>query len=501
MCTRHASTDCSSASRCSELEELVDEIVAQGERHLLEEDITQWREDLQRRLKQVQQHPEHGLGFIEEHIRQSSLRLQCLLVQKAMQEKADAVEEKCQECHHALCHKKRRVVRWVDSYCGKVKLSRTHGWCPQCEKWVFPADRVLGLREDSSASPLVQEMCALLVSKMPAEQAEAICLRVTGRSLSRSTLGREAQRQGDSALQVRQQLVEAPIWTPPPSNTKAAARVDQPVEPFTLVIQIDAWNVRERDHWGHTQKMRRQDPKFDRWHWVYTATCFRLSHRCKKGRFKNKLRAIITERSYVATRGGIEPLMKQLYYEARARGLTQAQRVLAIADGAVWIWNLVEDRFQEAEQRLDLFHANTYLWAVANELHGTGTPQARQWVKPLLKQIRNDQVAKVITQLEDLKPQLAQAAAKTAKAADEAIDYYQKNKKRMKYKDGRKRHEPVGSGAIESTCRQLQCRFKRCGQFWSTCGDEALLCLEMFWRNDRWELLFPHAKLTALANN
>ena len=95
--------------------------------------------------------------------------------------------------------------------------------------------------------------------------------------------------------------------------------------------------------------MRRKNAKFDRWHWVYTATCFRLSHRCKKGRFNNKLRAIITERSYVATRGGIEPLMKQLYYEARARGLTQAQRVLAIADGAVWIWNLVEDRFKQAE--------------------------------------------------------------------------------------------------------------------------------------------------------
>ena len=30
---------------------------------------------------------------------------------------------------------------------------------------------------------------------------------------------------------------------------------------------------------------------------------------------------------------------------------------------------------------------------------------------------------------------------------------------------------------------------------------EALLCLEMFWRNDRWHLLFPHAILTNLANN
>jgi hypothetical protein len=479
------------------LETLVDEIVARGEDSLLEQDIARWRADLRKRLEQIQQHPEQGLGFIEEHVRQATLQLQRLLVQKAMQDKADTVDEACPDCHGRLGHKKRRVPRWVDAYCGKVKLLRTHGWCPHCQQWVFPADRVLGLRDDSTASPLVQEMCALLVSKMPAEQAEALCLRVTGRSLSRCTLAREAQRQGDSALAVRQRLVGAPVCLPE-SKTQAARAGDPPPEPFTLVIQIDAWNIRERDHWGQTRKMRQRQQEVKRWHWVYTATCFRLNHRCTKGRFKTKLRAIITERSYVATRGGVEPLMKQLYFEARARGLGQAQRVLVIADGAVWIWNLVEDRFKDAIQRLDLYHANTYLWAVANELHGAGSPEARRWVKPLLKQIRNDQVANVITQLAELKPQLAAAAAKTA---DKAIEYYQNNQKRMKYKQARQRKEPVGSGAIESTCRQLQCRMKRCGQFWSTQGDEALLCLEMFWRNERWELLFPHAKLIAVSNN
>jgi hypothetical protein len=445
-------------------------------------------------LKQLRQQPEQGLGFIEEHIRQASLELQRLLVQKTMQDKADTVEEKCPDCGAKLTDKKRRVSRWVDAYCGKVKLHRTHGWCPHCKRWHFPADRVLGLREDSTASPLVQELCALLVSKMPAEQAEAIGLRVTGRSLSRSTLAREAQRQGENAIQVRQQLVEAPAGVDP----AAKLGPDQPAVPFTLVIQIDAWNVRERDHWGQTQKRRRQNLEIERWHWVYTATCFRLNHRCKKGRFKNQLRPLITERSYVATRGGLDALRQQLHYEARMRGLAQAERVLVIADGAVWIWNLVEDRFKEAVQRLDLYHANTYLWAVANDLHGTGTRDARQWVKPLLRQIRNDQVAQVITQLEELQPRLAAAAAETT---GQAIEYYQNNQKRMKYKEGRKRNEPVGSGAIESTCRQLQCRMKRCGQFWSTRGDEALLCLEMFWRNERWEMLFPHAKLTAAANN
>jgi hypothetical protein len=478
------------------LEELVDEIVAHGQDCLLEQDLAHWRQDLRQRLEQIQQHPEQGLGFIEEHIRQASLHLQRLLVQKAMQDKANTVDEKCPDCHHDLCDKKRRVPRSIDAYCGKVKLLRTHGWCPHCEHWVFPADRLLGLREDSTASPLVQEMCALLVSKMPAEQAEALSLRVTGRRFSRSTLAREAQRQGDNAIEVRRQMVQAPIWLAPAATAKAAG-LDQPPPPYTLVLQIDAWNIRERDHWGQTKKWRRQHKELDRWHWVYTATCFRLNQRCTKGS-KNKLRAIITERSYVATRGGVEALTQQLYYEARARGLTQAERVLVIADGAVWIWNLVQDRFSEAVQRLDLYHANTYLWAVANELHGAGTPQSRQWVKPLLKQIRNDQVVKVITQLEELKPRLAESAAT---AADKAIEYYQNNQKRMKYKEGRKRNEPLGSGAIESTCRQLQCRMKRCGQFWSTRGDEALLCLEMFWRNQRWEKLFPHAKLTAIANN
>jgi len=153
------------------VEDLVDEIVAHAEDRALEQDLAFWQEDLRKRLAQVQQHPEQGLGFIEEHIRQATLRLQCLLVQKAMQDKANAVAEKCPDCGHGLCDKKRRVTRWVDAYCGKVKLARTHGWCPHCEQWVFPADRALGLRADSTASPLVQEMCALLVSKMPAEQA------------------------------------------------------------------------------------------------------------------------------------------------------------------------------------------------------------------------------------------------------------------------------------------------------------------------------------------
>ena len=80
------------------IETLVDEILAHGETGLLAQDLARWQEDLQRRLQQLQQHPEQGLGFIEEHIRQASLELQRLLVQKTMQAKADTVAEKCPDC-------------------------------------------------------------------------------------------------------------------------------------------------------------------------------------------------------------------------------------------------------------------------------------------------------------------------------------------------------------------------------------------------------------------
>jgi len=55
--------------------------------------------------------------------------------------------------------------------------------------------------------------------------------------------------------------------------------------------------------------------------------------------------------------------------------------------------------------------------------------------------------------------------------------------------------QPLGSGAMESTCAQYQCRFKRTGQFWSLEGDEAFLALQTLHWNGRWNKLFPHDKI------
>ena len=159
---------------------------------------------------------------------------------------------------------------------------------------------------------------------------------------------------------------------------------------------------------------------------------------------------------------------------------------------------MVSDRFSFAIQRLDLYHASQHLWAVANELHGAGTPEAKAWVEPLLHQLRHGEHAGVLRTLADL-------CAAVDEAHKEVVEreaaYFEKNKNRLDYKDGAARGEPIGSGAMESTCRQYQCRFKRPGQFWTTEGDEGLMALETFWRNGRWHLLYPHVGLPDPARN
>jgi hypothetical protein len=336
------------------------------------------------------------------------------------------------------------------------------------------------LEETAGYSPRVQEMAALLASKMPVSEASAVLEHLTGVKLPRATLDREARRQGERARRVRRQCDEQAVGTQQPVQSELV------LEPYQMVIQMDAWNIRERDDWGKTQALRQKGKEPERWHWIYTGTCFRLDHRSQSAGG----RPVISERGFVATREGIDALREQLHAEALRRGLGQAAGALVIADGAAWIWRLADDRFKDARQRLDYYHAVQHLAAVGRALFGQDSAKLKQWLGPLTQQLKHQSAIKVVHQLEEILAQLPAGAS--AQAVQKEVNYFHEHQDRMDYRAGRRRGEPIGSGAIESTCRQAQCRFKRPGQYWTVQGDESLLCLETFWRNGRWNLLFPH---------
>lgn len=448
-------------------------------------ELPQWAERLQLNVEQSVQATDQTLGHLEELLLRDTKELQRKALEEAAQKKADGSPPRCPCCSNLLGRLTTGHARSFETRFGSITIERARGYCKRCRKWRFPADTLLGLEDTAGYSPSVQEMAALGVSKLPVAEAEMVIQRLAGVKIPRATLDREAKRQGEQAQQLRQQM-DAKAQTPQgAAEVNRAIQMELPLEPFTLVLMIDAWNIRERDDWGQSQSLREKGSEPSRWHWVYNATVFRLPERVETAGG----RPVILSRGYVSTRGGIDALRSQLYAEAVRRGLHHAREVLIIADGAVWIWNLAQDRFPQARQRLDLFHAKQHLWTLAHELHGRGSAEGSKWVKPLLEQLEKGQAKRVIGQLEEV---LTEASSGQAEVMEREVEYFKNNQHRMDYKAAKKAGEPLGSGAIESTCRQYQCRFKRPGQFWTTEGDEAIMCLETFWRNGRWNQLFPH---------
>jgi hypothetical protein len=175
--------------------------------------------------------------------------------------------------------------------------------------------------------------------------------------------------------------------------------------------------------------------------------------------------------SYVAHLGGPDVFGQAVWAEARRRGWTRARDTLAVGDGAAWIWNLIKEHFYDSRQCVDWYHATQHLWKVAHVLHGEGTLAAKQWFKDcetLLFEGQADRLARLFSDLAGNHPSVAPALRSEA-------HYFQDNQRRMQYLELREDGFPIGSGMVESGCKQFRARLSGSGMRWSRPGIERLI--------------------------
>lgn len=132
------------------------------------------------------------MGDLEREILQQTRGLERTLLEEASQKNADQSPPVCPVCGNKLSRLSHGHERTFQSRFGSVTIRRSRGWCPQCKAWRFPADHALGLEETGSASPSVQEMAALMASKMPVAEASRVIEHLTGVKLPPATLDRPA---------------------------------------------------------------------------------------------------------------------------------------------------------------------------------------------------------------------------------------------------------------------------------------------------------------------
>jgi hypothetical protein len=85
--------------------------------------------------------------------------------------------------------------------------------------------------------------------------------------------------------------------------------------------------------------------------------------------------------TYVAHLGEPGAFGQKVWAEAKRRGWTTAADTQVVADGAVWIWNLVAEHSYDSQQIIDWYHGKEHLAHAAELLHGEGTPTMQRWLK------------------------------------------------------------------------------------------------------------------------
>jgi hypothetical protein len=324
-----------------------------------------------------------------------------------------------------------------------------------------------GLTAHQQLSPALEDRLAYFATVTPSYEVAAKLAAKVGCAVEDSTIRALVQRLGAQAeAQTRERLKNIPVEkTPQPPATKLA------------ILMLDAYLVRFRGPgWG---KNKTQQPRVE---W----------HEEKLGVFYTQEQSVGSERGelldkvVVGWQGEPWEVGCRLHWEAMRRGLARARSTLAVADGAPWIWSVVQDRWSHAHQLLDFYHASQHVWTLGEALHPKEEAKRRQWVEKQLHLMRHGKEKRVLEEI----AALPRRSGEGGKVIRREQNYFQEHARRMNYRSVADKGWPIGSGPIESACRQRQCRRKRCGQFWTAAGLRHLGALEEARDNGHWDELW-----------
>lgn len=213
----------------------------------------------------------------------------------------------------------------------------------------------------------------------------------------------------------------------------------------------------------------------------------------------SKNRREILRRRVVGHIGTKEEWTRFMHMAFHEEGVYTAHEVIFIADGGQGIWELFSELVPPTEHRrvvqiLDWFHAVQKIWKVGRALKGSRTKDqqkaCQKWVKVLVDYLAEGKVSNVLQRLKKIK----KASDTARKELDKAIDYFEKHRRRMHYRDFRNRKLLIGSGAIESIhAWVIQPRCRLPGMRWSVLGANAIVRLRCSWASGRWDDDFARA--------
>ena len=355
---------------------------------------------------------------------------------------------RCPQCGQWQQYKGERA-REVVFDCGKVTVVRAYYACPGCGTTSYPLDEQLGLVEGQEQGRL-REKLALLAVVVPYHQAPQVCQTLLGSEYHAMTLRRVALREA------------ARLTASGHHHTLPQREGDR------LYLEVD----------GHLCPTRepKDGPEDQGYREAKAVLAFSGHDVAEVSKERHEILHKLLQ-AQITDSEAFRSIFTEVYQHAHGE---RAAEVIVLADGARWIWNMVEDLVPHAVQILDFSHAKEYLWDAAKIIYGEGSAFVTPWVKEREALLLNDKVQQVITHLHvflDIRPALAPI-----------LHYFEQNQGRMHYGTYRQKGYFIGSGAIESAGKQLAAgRIKGPGMRWNVSEVNELLKLRCVFLEQSWQ--------------
>lgn len=349
---------------------------------------------------------------------------------------------------------------------GVVVLRVWRGKNPADGSWGIPIRDRWGLLPHQQLSPGLEDKLAYFATVAASYEMAAKLAHKVGICIEDSTVRALVQRLGARAEgQTQRRLKTLPKEIHPERPPSSLA-----------VIMLDGFQVRHRGpDWGK----KKASKSHVEWHEQKVGVFYHQDQNAA---------GQLSEKVSISWQGQAVTLGERLHWQAMRQGLGRARQTLAVCDGAPWPWHLIEQRWKQAHQLLDFYHASQHLHALAEALYAEDQPARARWVERQCHDLRHGQEKKVLKRISQL-PRCPGAAGEIIRREK---NYFQTHRQRMNYQQLSERGWPIGSGPVESACAQKQGRFKRPGQFWREKGLRHLNALIEARDLDHWDQLWTN---------
>ncbi len=381
---------------------------------------------------------ERGMREVLREIGQSSLGMVLSSLQKTPESEIGC------KCGGKLKYQRMRAATVISVF-GRVKYKRAYYAKCECKKGKAPLDEEYGLVPGAVtaglAALLAQAGVAFSYDESPRWLESFLLFDV-----AENTVRSETEQMGALQAKAEKELIQ--------QSQKESYLQERQRKPGAIPIQLygsmDAAKVRTepRPKKGEAKEAHEdwRDMKVLCWYEVEAVPAVQQTTRQRKKVQREQPALRAKNMRYFADIGEAEEFGKLLWATGCALNADLSPELIFLGDGAIWIWNLVGKYYPQAVQIVDWFHAEEHLEGVAAAAFSDPIERTA-WLEPVTQALWDGQVEDVIL--------ACQSLAASCLKASQAANYFANNMERMRYDRFRAAGYMIGSGTIESACKQI----------------------------------------------